>query len=126
MSDQCTQCDQCTKNCPTIIVTKQEKLWNIFFHKDIDLWSCSSCFRCEESCPVDLSVRDAIFEKRRALDHSAFPRKFMNYFKNILNSGHVFFVDELTNEMRNELELEPISFEEIKADLKKLWRAVAH
>ncbi len=120
MSSICIKCDKCTQACPLIIVTKQGQLWDIFFDKEINIWNCSSCFRCEESCPVNLSVRDAIFEKRRALKRAEIPRNFIDYFQNILSSGNVFFVDELTNEMRSELGLEPIAFEEIKAEVKKL------
>ena len=120
MSDTCTKCDECTKACPLITITKEDHIWKIYFGEDIDIWNCSSCFRCEASCPVDLSVRDALFEKRRMLKESEVPSKIQHYLKNIQNHGNVFKIDELVNEKRRSLDLEPIDFEKMKAELRKL------
>jgi len=121
MSDICTKCDECTKACPLITITREDRIWKIYFNEDIDIWNCSSCFRCEESCPVDLSVRDALFIKRRDLKESEIPPKFKHYFQNILESGNVFTIDEFVNEKRKTLGLDPIDFEKIKAELKNLF-----
>lgn len=120
MSAQCTKCDECTKTCPLILVTNQKNIWGIFFNQDVDIWNCSSCFRCEESCPVDLSVRDALFKKRRAIKKSELPPRFTRYFKNIVNSGNVFPIDEFVNERRRFLGLELIDFKKLKDEMKKL------
>ncbi len=120
MSEQCTKCDNCTQACPLIGITKDDNLWGIFFDVDKDIWNCSSCFRCEASCPVDLSVRDAFFKKRRLLKVSELPVKYQQYFKNILENGNVFEIDELFNERRKTLGLDPINFEKIKKEIKQL------
>lgn len=120
MSDTCIKCDECTKACPLIVVTKQEHLWRIYFGEHLDLWNCSSCFRCEESCPVNLSVRDELFKKRRSLQKSAYPLKYLQYFQNILQHGIVFVIDdETSNEKRTSLGLHPINFKKLKTEMKK-------
>ncbi|MHA1267779.1 MAG: 4Fe-4S dicluster domain-containing protein [Candidatus Helarchaeota archaeon] len=120
MSDICIKCDKCTNACPIVTVTKQERLWRIYFNEAINLWNCSSCFRCEENCPVNLSIRETLFEKRRHLKKTEFPPVFLRYFKNILETGNVFVTDDLVNERRFVLGLEPLDFVNLKADLKKL------
>lgn len=120
MSEHCIKCDECTKACPLIKVTNEKDIWRIFFDESINIWNCSSCFRCEEHCPVNLSIRDTLFEQRRAMKKSEHPQKFLQYFKNIIETGNVFPLDELVNERRKTLGLEPINFQKIKTELKKL------
>ena len=64
---------------------------------------------------------DYLFKKRITLKESEIPPKFKHYFQNILKSGNVFTIDEFVNEKRKTLGLEPIDFEKIKAELKKLF-----
>ncbi|HUX98978.1 MAG TPA: 4Fe-4S dicluster domain-containing protein [Candidatus Deferrimicrobium sp.] len=120
MSDQCIKCDECTKACPIVAVSNEKEIWRIFFGESMDIWNCSSCFRCEASCPVNLSVRDALFIERRALKKSTLPQKFIEYFNNIMEYGNVFEIGEFVNERRKNLGLEPIDFQRIRTELKKL------
>ena len=68
---------------------------------------------------MGLSVRDAIFKNRRELKKQTFPVKIKQYFKNILESGNVFPIDETINERRKALGLEPIALEKIRDEIKK-------
>ncbi|MHA1649491.1 MAG: 4Fe-4S dicluster domain-containing protein [Candidatus Helarchaeota archaeon] len=120
MSNLCTQCDECTKACPLSIITGQKALWGIFFNQNFNIWDCTSCFRCEAACPLELSVRDALFEKRRSIKYSNFPSKYRIYFESLLKTGNVFPLDNLVNEQRQQIGLEPINFERIRIELKKL------
>lgn len=119
MSEECKQCDTCSENCPIIELTGKKGLYRIFFEDDVELWDCSSCFRCEAACPNKLSVRDAIFKKRRSLKERM-PSDMLRYFTNILKFGNVFGEQELSNEKRKKLGLELIDFEKIKFEMKKL------
>jgi heterodisulfide reductase subunit C len=120
MSKSCTKCNKCTEACPIAAVTKQDQIWGILFNQNIDVWNCSSCFRCESSCPVNLSVREALFERRRHLKQSAIPPKIAAYSRTILETGFVFPVDEPSNESRTDLGLEPVNFNKIKTELKRI------
>lgn len=117
---ECKKCDKCTNACPITEVTEQKNIWGIFFNHKIDIWNCSSCFRCEAICPFNLSVRERIFEKRRELKISQLPPEIVHYLKNILKYGNVFAIDEFTNETRIKMNLEKIDFKKIKSEMKKL------
>lgn len=119
MSEECKQCNTCSDNCPIVEFTGKKDLFRIFFEDTVELWDCSSCFRCEAAYPNGLSIREAIFRKRRSLK-KRIPPKILQYYKNILEFGNVFGEQELSNEIRKNLGLDLIDFEKIKLEMKKL------
>ncbi|MHA1786554.1 MAG: 4Fe-4S dicluster domain-containing protein [Candidatus Helarchaeota archaeon] len=121
MSSICIKCNACTEHCPVIEVSGKTNLFEVFFGNYENIWNCSSCFRCEEACPKDLSVREQIFRIRRSLNFKDLPKIFREYFNNLIETGNVFNIDEeLINERREHLGLKTINFEKIKTEIKKL------
>ena len=121
MSDKCTKCNTCTDNCPIIEVTGKENLYDVFFGNEENIWNCSSCFTCDEVCPENLSVRNQIFRIRRSLKFENLPRGIKKYFRNLVETGNVFEIDEeFINERRTTMSLGDIDFKKIKSELKKL------
>ncbi|NHI90881.1 MAG: 4Fe-4S dicluster domain-containing protein [Candidatus Lokiarchaeota archaeon] len=121
MSVKCAKCNTCTKNCPIIEITGKENLFEVFFGNEENIWNCSSCFTCEEVCPENLSVRDQIFRIRRSLELDDLQKGIKKYFKNLIETGNVFEIDEdYINERRSAMGLGEIDFKKIKSEIKKL------
>lgn len=115
----CTECGRCTSNCPAnqtgkllsprkIMMDTRDRLQevgkNIDQHgKDHDdgksllndyitteeLWACTTCNACVESCPVNIDPLSIIMEMRRYLvmEQSAAPQELNGMFTNIENNG---------------------------------------
>ncbi len=124
MIEKCKQYDTCSDNCPIVEFTGKNHLYRIFFEDNVELGDCSSCFRCEAACPNGLSVREAIFEKRRLLKERM-PAKMLQYYNNILEFGNIFGMQTLSNEIRKALGLELIDFDKIKCEIKKIAAEIA-
>jgi len=54
-----------------------------------ELWACTSCNACVESCPVNIDPLSIIMEMRRYLvmEESAAPQELNGAFTNIENNG---------------------------------------
>ena len=54
-----------------------------------ELWACTSCNACTDSCPIDLDPLSIILDMRRYLvmELSAGPSELNNMFSNIENNG---------------------------------------
>jgi ferredoxin len=118
-SYSCTECGRCTSNCPAnqtgkllsprkIMMDTRDRLnevgKNIDKHgKDHDdgksllndyitpeeLWACTTCNACVESCPVNIDPLSIIMEMRRYLvmEQSAAPQELNGMFTNIENNA---------------------------------------
>jgi len=118
-SYSCTECGRCTSNCPAnmtgkllsprkIMMDTRDRLDEV--GKGIDkegegfddgksllndyitpeeLWACTSCNACVESCPVNIDPLSIIMEMRRYLvmEQSAAPQELNTVFTNIENNG---------------------------------------
>jgi len=112
----CTECGRCTSNCPAnltgkllsprkILMDTRDRITEISFNKRngiIDkksllgdyisaeeLWACTTCNACTESCPIELDPLSIIIDLRRYLvmEESAAPSEINTMFTNIENNG---------------------------------------
>jgi heterodisulfide reductase subunit C2 len=115
---KCIQCGTCTGSCPsgrrtalrvrTIIRQvqmgrKEEVLENPA------LWSCTTCYTCQERCPRDVKVTDVVkivrnivFEEGRAKD------RHLAVANNFIKTGHTIPFTEDGKRVRSKLGLDPI------------------
>ena len=115
-SYSCTECGRCTSVCPAnqtgkllsprkIMMDTRARITEIGNNKRKDvsdeksllndyitaeeLWACTSCNACTDSCPIDLDPLSIILDMRRYLvmEQSAAPSELNNMFSNIENNG---------------------------------------
>jgi heterodisulfide reductase subunit C len=112
----CTECGRCTSNCPAnqtgkllsprkILMDTRDRLTELSFNKRKsledtksllgdyitaeELWACTSCNACTDSCPIELDPLSIIMDMRRYLvmEESAAPTELNMMFANIENNG---------------------------------------
>lgn len=108
----CTECGRCTSNCPAhqtgkmlsprkIVMDTRDRLEeygkkknddNSLLHNFIteeELWACTTCNACTESCPVNIDPMSVILDLRRYLvmEESKMPSELMTMSNNIENNG---------------------------------------
>ena len=112
----CTECGRCTSNCPAnqtgkllsprkILMDTRDRLTEFSYNKrkSLDdtkslfgdyitaeeLWACTSCNACTDSCPIELDPLSIIMDMRRYLvmEESAAPTELNMMFTNIENNG---------------------------------------
>jgi len=115
----CTECGRCTSNCPANLTGKKLSPRKIMMDtrdrleevgKNIDanngefkddgknlfdwiskeeIWACTSCNACVESCPVNIDPLSIIMDMRRYLvmEESAAPTELNNMMQNVENNG---------------------------------------
>ena len=120
MSEKCQQCDICVNNCPIMEIDNSFKIYDVFFKEDAEIWKCCSCFLCEESCPFDLSPRDAMFKRRRSKLLSTFPRRIQMYHENIMSQGFAFPLEEIQLMRLEKLGLPTPDLESISKSLARI------
>ncbi|MEQ8521568.1 MAG: 4Fe-4S dicluster domain-containing protein, partial [Vicingaceae bacterium] len=108
----CTECGRCTSNCPAnqtgkllsprkIMMDTRDRLEE--FGKGLnpeksllsnyiteeELWACTTCNACTESCPVNIDPLSIILDMRRYLvmEESKMPSELMTMSSNIENNG---------------------------------------
>jgi heterodisulfide reductase subunit C len=115
----CTECGRCTSVCPANITGKklsprkimmdtrdrleevgeninkngtfqsdQKQLLNDYISAE-ELWACTSCNACVESCPIEIDPLSIIMDMRQYLvmEQSAAPRELNSMMGNIENNG---------------------------------------
>ena len=112
----CTECGRCTSNCPAnqtgkllsprkILMDTRKRISEIGNNKrkglkdnksllgdyitKEELWACTSCNACTDSCPIELDPMSIIMDMRRYLvmEESAAPSELNLIFNNIENNG---------------------------------------
>ena len=108
----CTECGRCTSNCPAnqtgkllsprkIVMDTRDRLEEYGKTKNEDktlmfdyiteeeIWACTTCNACTESCPVNIDPLSIILDLRRYLvmEESKMPAEIMNMSNNIENNG---------------------------------------
>ncbi|MFD0964182.1 4Fe-4S dicluster domain-containing protein [Pseudofulvibacter geojedonensis] len=115
----CTECGRCTSNCPANLTGKKLSPRKIMMDtrdrieevgKNIDanggefiddgknlfdwiskeeIWACTSCNACVETCPVNIDPLEIIMDMRRYLvmEESAAPAELNNMMQNVENNG---------------------------------------
>ena len=112
----CTECGRCTSNCPAnetgklisprkILMDTRDRITEISKNKrkglednksllgdyitPEELWACTSCNACTDSCPIELDPLSIIMDMRRYLvmEQSAAPSELNMMFTNVENNG---------------------------------------
>ena len=112
----CTECGRCTSNCPAnqtgkllsprkILMDTRARISEIGSNKrkgveddksllgdyitSEELWACTSCNACTDSCPIELDPLSIILDMRRYLvmEKSAAPTELNMMFTNVENNG---------------------------------------
>ena len=112
----CTECGRCTSNCPAnqtgkllsprkILMDTRDRITELAHNQrkgiednkallgdyitSEELWACTSCNACTDSCPIELDPLSIIMDMRRYLvmEESAAPTELNMMFTNIENNG---------------------------------------
>ena len=112
----CTECGRCTSNCPAnqtgkllsprkILMDTRDRIEEYSSNKrkgiedkksllgdyisPEEIWACTSCNACTDSCPIELDPLSIIIDMRRYLvmEKSAAPSELNTMFTNIENNG---------------------------------------
>ena len=112
----CTECGRCTSNCPAnqtgkllsprkVLMDTRDRITEIADNKrngvedtksllgdyitPEELWACTSCNACTDSCPIELDPLSIIMDMRRYLvmEQSAAPTELNMMFTNVENNG---------------------------------------
>ena len=112
----CTECGRCTSNCPPnhtgkllsprkILMDTRDRITEYSYNLRMgindtksllgdyispeELWACTSCNACTDSCPIELDPLSIIMDMRRYLvmEESAAPVELNMMFTNIENNG---------------------------------------
>ncbi|MDD2439480.1 MAG: CoB--CoM heterodisulfide reductase subunit C [Methanosarcinaceae archaeon] len=112
----CMHCGTCTGSCPsgrhTSLNTRRmlraaRKNRNIL--SDERLWLCTTCYTCQERCPRQLPITDALLEIRRLAVRKGFMLpEHRKVSELVLKYGHAVPLNEETQKKREELGLEPL------------------
>ena len=112
----CTECGRCSSNCPAnqtgkilsprkILMDTRDRITEISYNKrnnikdeksllgdyitEEELWACTSCNACTDSCPIELDPMSIIIDLRRYLvmEESSAPKELNMMFNNVENNG---------------------------------------
>ncbi len=104
----CMQCGTCSGSCPsgryTEMVTRKivrnARVGTDVLH-DPDLWLCTTCYTCQERCPREIKIADAILAIRAIAVHEGIMlpahRKVSQL---VLGCGHAVPVNDMVKEKR--------------------------
>ena len=104
----CIQCGMCVTVCPAEMAGGHA-IVTFLADPDADdysVWLCSSCWRCQEACPVDVNIHELMMEQRRREQP---PAGYQTAFENIVACSFALTAtqDEL-DQIRAAWELEPV------------------
>ena len=100
-TDSCDQCGKCPSSCPVTAYIEgfnpRQIMAKVALGKEADLmksnviWTCTSCLKCRERCPEDLSPYDVILALRRiAIDlELPHPEGYDDTAKTVVETGVV-------------------------------------
>ena len=106
--EACTQCGVCVAVCPVEKVGGHALVTFLANPEatDYSAWLCTSCRRCEESCPEGVPIYELIMEQRR---HEQPPAGYAVAIEAVLACGESLEVSqEELDQMRATWELEPV------------------
>jgi heterodisulfide reductase subunit C len=113
----CMQCGTCTGSCPsgrhtalnTRRIIRDARKNRVAILSDEALWLCTTCYTCQERCPRNIPITDAILELRRlAIKEGFMLPEHRKISEMVMECGHAVPLDEETKKKREELGLDPI------------------
>jgi heterodisulfide reductase subunit C len=100
-TEACDQCGKCPSSCPVTAhiegFNPRQIMAKVALGREVDLmksdviWTCTSCLKCKERCPEELSPYDVILALRRiAIDlELPHPEGFDDSVKTVVETGVV-------------------------------------
>jgi len=107
--EECIECGTCVSVCP---IEKVGGHAIVTFLADpgaseYSVWLCSSCWRCQESCPVGVDIYGLMMRERRKQQA---PPGYQSAYDILRTSGvSVAITQETLDDMRAAWDLEPVS-----------------
>src|SRR5574344_153502 len=93
----CMQCGICTGSCPsgrhtglnTRRILRDARKNRVSVLSDDALWLCTTCYTCQERCPREIPITDALLELRRLAVRKGFMRpEHRRVSELVLECGH--------------------------------------
>ena len=106
--DDCIQCGTCVTVCPVEMVGGHAIVTFLANPDatDYSAWLCTSCWRCQEACPVDVNVYELMMEQRR---REPAPAGYQAAFESAAACGLALEISqEELDHMRAAWKLEPV------------------
>lgn len=133
----CMQCGTCTGSCPsgrqtalnTRRILRDARKNRVAILFDDALWLCTTCYTCQERCPRNIPITEALLELRRlAIKEGFMLPEHRKISEMVVEFGHAVPLDEETKQKREELGLDPIpetiqKYPEALQELRKLLKA---
>lgn len=124
---KCMQCGKCTASCPAGLESNLRTRVVIYLAKsgsDVldnkDLWSCTTCYTCQERCPKNVKVTDAIIHLRNlAVRKGNFPIIHITAVNAIRDTSNGFPLTPEVSKIRSLLGL-PIEPRDVAHDDEQL------
>ncbi|HHN93159.1 MAG TPA: 4Fe-4S dicluster domain-containing protein [Anaerolineae bacterium] len=107
---ECLQCGLCVTVCPVEMVGGHAIVTFMAdpTATDFSVWLCTSCWRCQESCPGGIDIYGLMMAWRRQ-ESDAAPEGYRVAFEHILAHGQAMAVSqEELDQMRAAWGLEPV------------------
>ncbi|PXF56567.1 MAG: CoB--CoM heterodisulfide reductase subunit C [Candidatus Methanogaster sp.] len=112
----CLQCGTCSGSCPSGRYTEmatRKIVRNACAGTDVlhdpDLWLCTTCYTCQERCPREIKITDAILAIREIAVHEGImlpAHKKVSQL--VLECGHAVPINDIVKEKRRELEMDEL------------------
>ncbi len=112
----CIQCGTCSGSCPsgrytslnTRRVIRAARVGRDVLH-DKDLWACTTCYTCQERCPREIRIADAILAIRTIAVHEGLMLpEHIRVSQLVLQYGHAVPINDAAKEKREKLGMKPV------------------
>lgn len=112
----CIQCGTCSGSCPsgrytslnTRRIIRGARVGRDVLH-DKDLWACTTCYTCQERCPREIRIADAILAIRTiAVHEGAMLPEHRRVSQLVLQHGHAVPINDAAKEKREKLGMKPV------------------
>jgi heterodisulfide reductase subunit C len=106
--DACIQCGTCVTVCPVEMVGGRAIVTFLANPDaaDYSVWLCTSCWRCQETCPSGVNIYELMMDQRRREEA---PGGYQTAFTSILNRGLALAISQQElNQVRAAWGLEPV------------------
>lgn len=110
---KCMQCGVCSGSCPSgrhtslnirKLVKKAAKTADVL--RDEELWMCTTCYNCQERCPRNIDIVDAVLTIRTVAAHEGIMHpEHRRVSELLLEHGHAVPIDEDNRDKRLSLGL---------------------
>jgi len=102
----CNECGACTQDCIIVRYGGETIATILSGDSDSGSWNCSNCWKCIESCPLDVDILDFLFKRRKS---EGVPIGYKGGIELAKENG--FFLDlKVGNDLREQLGLPRLRF----------------